>query len=148
MPIENAYQDNHVSFEIANIEWDEDYDPTFSGDIEFEYKSPAISVDTSGRFKTHEIIGGTTVRQKIGDDPIEVSVNGVCKESTAKKLDELRNASYGVILTNRLPNDFLRVQFASTSTSPMDDAGAVAISDQQSEFLYNFTLSAVEVEVL
>jgi hypothetical protein len=58
MPIENAYQDNHVSFEIANIEWDEDYDPTFSGDIEFEYKSPAISVDTSGRFKHTKLLVG------------------------------------------------------------------------------------------
>lgn len=116
-------------------------------EIRFEYTSPAIGVDTSGRFVEHDIIGGSTVRQKIGEDPIEADVSGVCREPNARRLDELRNAKYGTIISNRLPGGSLDVQFASTSTSPLDQGGAVAISDNEGEFLYNFELSVVEIVV-
>jgi hypothetical protein len=111
----------------------------------FEYKAPAISVDTAGRFVKHDIIGGSTVRQKIGEDPIEVSIKGVCREPVARRLDQLRNAKYGTILSKRLPDESLRVQFASTTTSPLDDGGAVALTDDDGEFLYTYTLSTVEI---
>jgi len=113
--------------------------------ILFEYKAPAIAVDTAGRFATHEITGGSTVRQKIGEEPIEVSINGVVKEPTARRLDNLRDAQFGTILSNRLPRGSLQVHFASTSTSPLQDGGAVAMDDD--EFLYTFDMSCVEVFV-
>jgi len=118
-----------------------------SGSISFEYSAPAISIDSAGRFIKHEIIGGMTVRQKIGEDPMNVDISGVCKESVAKQLDELRNAKYGDIFSNRLPGESLTVQFASVSTSPLDDNGAVALTDSDSEFLYQYTISAVEVDL-
>lgn len=211
MTFESSYEDNHTSFEITDIVWEEDYvrvaggePPTeserdiaggsFSGEdaeslpysdtpndeltdrqsrilqnaienrqeeaeaqveefeellnsIQFEYEAPAIAVDTSGRFVTHEIIGGSTVRQKVGEDPVEVTIDGVCKESTAKRLDNLRNAKYGTIISNRLANESLRVHFASTSTTPLEDSGAVALTDDDGEFLYTYTLNCVEVVV-
>lgn len=211
MGLQDAYQDNHVSFEITDIEWEDDYIRTAGGEpptesvrdvaggsftgedfeslpysdvpsdeltdrqsrilqnaiedrqeeaeeqveefqellnsIVFEYEAPAIAVDTSGRFVTHEIIGGSTVRQKVGEDPVEVTIDGVCKESTAKRLDNLRNAKYGTIISNRLANESLRVHFASTSTTPLEDSGAVGLTDDSGEFLYTYTLNCVEVVV-
>lgn len=127
----------------ANIEAFDELKTT----INFEYTSPAIAVDTSGRFVNHEIVGGSIVRQKIGEDPIEADISGVCREPVARRLDELRNAKYGRIISNRLPGGSLDVQFASTATSPMEQSGAVAISDDQGEFLYDFDMSVVEVVV-
>lgn len=115
--------------------------------IEFRYEAPSVSVDMSARFVTHEIIGGSTVRQKIGEDPLEVSADGVCTESKARRLDELRNAKYATISSNRLPDGNLDVQFASISTQPMEKGGAVALTDDDGEFLYGFSISMVEVKV-
>jgi len=115
--------------------------------IPFEYESPAISVDSSGRFIEHDIVGGSTVRQKVGEDPVEVTITGVCREPTARRLDGLRNAKFGTIISNRINGGSLRVQFASVTTSPMEDSGAVALTDDDAEFLYTYTLSTVEVVV-
>jgi len=144
MPYETAFQDNHTEFEIANIEYEDDATET-PDPIELEYTAPSIAVDTAGRFATHKIVGGSTVRQKIGEEPIEVTVDGVIKEPTARQMDNLRDAEFGTIYSERLPGGSLQVHFASTSTSPLEDGGAVAISDDQ--FLYTFTLSCVEVFV-
>lgn len=115
--------------------------------VKFRYQDPAISVDMSGRFVTHEIIGGSTVRQKIGEEPLEVTADGVCTEETASRLDDLRNAKYATISSNRLPDSTLRVQFASISTNPLEDSGAVALTDDNGEFLYSYSISMVEVSI-
>lgn len=145
MPIDEAYAQHHVEFEIDGIAYEDDATAT-PNPITFEYAAPAISVDASGRFAVHEIIGGATVRQKIGEDPLEVGVSGVCKESTARDIDSLRDATHGTIYTNRLTGGQLTVQFASSSTAPMSDGGAVDFSDQDQEFLYTFDLECVEIE--
>ncbi len=146
MSYQDAYDNNHIDFEIDGIEWEDDAVST-PNNISFEYEAPAISVDSAGRFVNHEIIGGSTVRQKIGEEPVEVSIKGVCKESTAKQIDNLRNAKYGTIYGNRLTNQSMRVDFASASTSPLEDSGAVGLTDDDGEFLYTFTLECVEVTV-
>lgn len=160
MTYDEAYELSHVEFEISDIKYEDDAlegEPNIPDDaspadiaslpsnITFEYPAPAISVDSAGRFITHEIIGGATVRQKIGEDPVEVSISGVCKEGTARQLDELRNAKYGRIYSKRLEGGSLDVHFASISTSPFDDAGAVDMKDSRGEFLYTYDISAVEV---
>ena len=137
---EDIVEENQQDIQQAQEKFDE-----LKTSIEFDYAAPAISVDTSGRFVNQEIVGGSTVRQKIGEEPIEVVVNGVVKEPNARRLDNLRDAKYGDIYSSRLPGGSLRVQFASTSTSPLKDSGAVQIADE--EFLYSFTLSCVEVNV-
>ena len=143
-----SYGRDFTEFEIDNIVWEEDAVDEVDS-IEPEYRSPAIAVDSAGRFVTHEIIGGKTVRQKIGEDPIEISIDGVCKESTARDLDLLRDAKYGTVRANRLPFSGIRVHFASISTEPFDDAGAVGLSNEspttESEFLYTYTIECVEL---
>ena len=142
---QNAYTDNHVDFEISEIEYESDATGT-TDPIEFKYPAPNISVDAAGRFAKHEIIGGSTVRQKIGEDPVEVAVEGVCEEPTARALDGLRDAEFGTIYSNRLVGGSLDVHFASISTSPMESGGAAALTED-GEFLYSFDLSCVEVVV-
>lgn len=139
---QDAYVNNHVDFEISDIEYEDDAVET-TDPIEFELTAPNISVDAAGRFAKHEIIGGSTVRQKIGEDPIQVSIEGACTEEVARQLDGLRDAEFGTIFSNRLVGGSLTVHFASVSTNPFESGGA-ALMDSD-EFLYSFDLSCVEV---
>lgn len=148
---------NRTPFSIREIEFEDDAiyvtsvftdaERTNSGyKISFnDYPNPTVSIDTSGRFAKHEIIGGSTVRQKIGEDPINLSISGVCKRRTANQIDALRDAKNGKIISDRLPgsNDGLRVQFGSTSTEPMTDGGAADMTDGR--YLYSFQINAIEV---
>jgi hypothetical protein len=147
MSYKNAFNENHVDFQIADIAYEDDAEGNRPDPIEFRYTAPNITVDSAGRFATHKIIGGTTVRQKIGEDPIEVEIEGVCTETVARQLDGLRDAEFGTIFSERLVGGSLDVHFASSNTSPLEDGGAVAMSDSSGEFLYSFTLSTVEVNV-
>lgn len=146
-----SYLNNHTEFTIVGIEYEDDASTlslteelTRTQVIEFELPAPDIAVDSSARFAKHEIVGGSTVRQRIGEDPIEVDISGVCREPTARKLDGLRDAKFGIILSRRLTGASLKVQFASVSTSPETSGGSVLMEDDD-EFLYNFDLSCVEV---
>lgn len=147
---------NRTPFSIQGIKYEDD--ATYVGSvyrdgeksnngyqISFDYPNPTVSIDTSGRFAKHEIIGGSTVRQKIGEDPINISVNGVCKRRTANQIDSLRDAKSGKIFSDRLPgsSDSLRVQFGSTSTEPMTDGGSADLKDGR--YLYSFQINAIEV---
>lgn len=141
MSISNAF-DDQTDFEINTIAYEDD--GSGPSNINFEYARPSISVDNKGRFVTHEVVGGTTVRQKIGEEPRELSITGVVKgESMAKAIDSLRDAEVGTIVCNRLPGGSMDAQFASMSTSPIEDGGGVAIEDGQ--FLYTFDMKVIEV---
>jgi hypothetical protein len=149
--------ENRTPFSIQAIEFEDDatyvnsvFDDSEQNEqgyqISFEdYPNPTVSIDTSGRFAKHEIIGGTTVRQKIGEDPINLSINGVCKRRTANQIDALRDAKNGKIISDRLPgsSDGLRVQFGSTMTEPMTDGGSADLTDGR--YLYSFQINAIEV---
>jgi hypothetical protein len=149
--------ENRTPFSITEIEFEDDatYTNSVFRDAEQnnlgymisfnDYPNPTVSIDTAGRFAKHEIIGGATVRQKIGEDPINLSINGVCKRRTANQIDSLRDAKNGKIISDRLPgnSDGIRVQFGSTSTQPMTDGGSADISDGR--YLYTFNINAIEV---
>lgn len=161
MTIEKAYSENHTNFRIEYEEVIEGTTPDQSSplrggggvdqttefEIRFDHSAPAIGIDTGGRFVKHEIVGGPVVRQRVGAEPIEVSITGVCKEPTAKELDRLRTVDYGTIYSNRLPNESLDVHFVSTSTQPLSDGGAVELKDDDAEFLYTYDLECVEVVI-
>jgi len=127
---------------IENITTDTDVTLTFN-EIDFEpYGNPTISVDTSARFAVHDILGGTTVRQKIGEKPREISISGVCTETVVRKVNQLNKAKL-VSLNSDVIGDVVRCQVASTSTDPLDDGGAADMDG--GEFLYDFSISLVEV---
>lgn len=139
-----SYKDtfaNRVSIVIDNIEPDDD-DVSVPASIEFAPRdNPDISVDTSGRFAKHDIIGGDIVRQKIGESPVEIGVKGICDEETAQQIDQLRNAKRGTLISDRIT---MRVQFASMSTQPAESGGAVDVDT--GDYLYNYTLNLIGVE--
>lgn len=111
------------------------------GGISFKYDQPDISVDTSNRFIEHQPVGGVTVRQKVGEDPAEVNVNGVCTTEEANQIDQLRFEDVVMFTSHRVSS--MQVQVASTSTEPFSEGGAV---DRDGEFTHRFSIKLVEVE--
>lgn len=141
MSLQDSFAD-FVSFEITSIT-EGDYGATPSVPIEFEYANPSVGIDTGGNFVKHDIIGGPTVRQKIGTKPLEISVNGVAKESTAQQLELLRNVQSATILSDRFSQDSVTVHVVSVTTDPLEDGGAADLVD--ADFLYTFSLECVEL---
>lgn len=156
-PLSSSFNDR-TPFAIEEIRYENDanveslYDDLGQdGDVRIasisfdEYPNPTVSIDGAGRFVKHEIIGGATVRQKIGEEPLNLSINGVCYEDTANKIDSLRDAKNGIIYSNRLPgdNDSLKVHFGSTSTDPFVDGDAADATN--GELLYNYSINCIEV---
>lgn len=139
--ISGSFQDA-LDFEITNITGS-DTGPVPNGSIEFEYPNPAIGVDTGGNFVTHDIIGGATVRQRIGDQPLEISIGGVATEDTVAELELLRNALAVTLLSDRFSQNSVRVHVVSVSTDPLSDGGAADL--RTGEFLYQFSLECVEI---
>lgn len=138
-----SYKDtfpNRVSIVIDNIEPDDD-GVNVPTQIEFAPRdNPDISVDTAGRFSKHNIIGGDIVRQKIGEEAINVTVKGICDEPTAQDIDRLRNAKEGTLISDRIT---LRCQFGSMSTNPAESGGAIDMDT--GDYLYNYTLNLIGV---
>lgn len=135
---------NRTPVEFQSIVSDEETGASVPDEIEFAPNdNPDISVDTSGRFKEHEIIGGVTVRQKIGEAPVEISVRGVCNEDTAKKIDQLRNARKANFISDRIS---MTVHIASSSTSPLESGGAADMNT--GDLLYSYNLNLVGLENL
>lgn len=137
-----AYE-NRASTIITDITTDSDVELAFN-EIDFSpYDNPNIAIDSSARFAVHDIIGGTTVRQKIGEDPTEVSMNGVCREEVALQVDALRHTKLVTLLSDRIPNG-MRCQVASASTEPLDDGGATDMD--RGDFLYEYNINLVEID--
>lgn len=136
----DAY-DDFSQFKISGVESSDT--GSAASEITFEYTNPSITIDSGAEFVTHNIIGGATVRQRIGDKPLEISITGVCEESTANDLDTLRNAKLGTIESSRFPNDSITVHFVTVNTQPLEDGGAVR--QDGSEFLYTYDMQCVEI---
>lgn len=133
--------DDFSGFEIDTIE--ESDTGTAPSSISFEYTNPSITIDSGAEFVVHNIVGGAQVRQRIGDNPLEISIDGVCKESTAADLDQLRNAKFGTIYSSRFPDGAVVVHFVSVGTDPLEDGGAVKQDGE--EFLYTYNMQCVEI---
>lgn len=106
--------------------------------VKFKFKQPSISVDTSARYATHDVIGDTTVRQKMGDSPDEISMEGHCTEWEANDVDRLPMSDKVEVISSRWEGI---CQVASTSTSPITDGGG---QDKDEEWVHDFTIELVE----
>jgi len=123
-----------VPVEIDTISGDEDVN------IQFTYEQPDIIVDSSSRFVEHEILGGTTVRQKVGENPDQVEISGVCLQSEANQIDKLKKTNFVELISHRRNLD--SAQVVDTNTEPFEPGGA--IDDKNQEMLYFFTIQLVE----
>jgi hypothetical protein len=151
--IQSAFEE-HTDFALTDLTFEDGFTPDF-GDAEGSenpqlklderYNRPRVAIDTAARFVDHEIIGGKKVRQRVGSDPIELSVNGVCQRPRANEIDQLHRVKTAQLQSERLPQDKTRlpVQIASTTTEPLEDGGAA--DARTGELLYTFTINAVEV---
>jgi len=112
---------------------------TIIGNVELKYEQPSVSVDTGGRFVTHNPIGDVTVRQKIGEEADEISIDGVCTVDEANDIDKLTEQETVNVVSNRWNGE---AQVASTTTRPFTDGGG---QDIDGEYLYTFTVELIEV---
>lgn len=142
----NAYEGRSGTF-ITDITADSEQNVDIEdNEVVFTpYNNPDVSADTSSRFAVHEIIGGKTVRQKIGEDPMEIEIDGVCTEDVAGDVDELRNAKLVTLISDRFNSGGLRCQVASSSTNPLSAGGAADMDG--GDMLYSYTINLVEVDV-
>jgi hypothetical protein len=104
--------------------------------------NPTISIDGGARYSTKKILGGFTVRQKVGEKPLNISIDGVCFAPTAAKIDALREVDLATIHSGRFLNETATVFFTDTSTEPMTDGGAADL--KTGNLLYSYSLKAVE----
>lgn len=111
------------------------------GDVKvgFKYKQPSISVSTSANYAEHDVFGDVTVRQKLGEKPDEISVEGICTAQEANRVDDLIYEEVVELVSNRWSGV---VQVASTSTNPITEGGG---KDLDSEWVYSFTVECVEI---
>lgn len=110
--------------------------------IDFEYEQPDVTVETGTRYTDHEVIGGITVRQKIGEEPMRVDLNGICTRDEARNIDELRNADYVEFDSYRTGTVMMQVE--GTETSPYAEGGAVAVNNGSSDMVYEFAIQLTE----
>lgn len=119
-------------------------------EIDFRpYDKPSISVNTGARFAKHDIIGGTTVRQKVGKEPRQITISGVCTEAVARDLEHLHRVTVVTLLSDRMQGitgGGVKAQVASVSTSPLEQGGAADMDS--GEFLYDYTINLVEIDEL
>lgn len=107
--------------------------------LRLKYEQPNVEVNTSARYATHEVIGERTVHQKVGSDPDNVTLTGVCTLNEANKVDVLEDFDYVSIVSHRW-SGFAQVH--SANTSPHTEGGS---QDKDGDWLHTFTIEAVEV---
>lgn len=109
------------------------------GNISFKYSQPNVSVSSKARYVEHEVIGDTVVRQKMGNSPDNISIDGVCTAEEANQIDQLTFEEEVTVVSNRWEGV---AQVASTNTDPFDDGGAI---DPDGEWTHNFSIELVGV---
>jgi hypothetical protein len=131
--IEQVTTDDDVSLSFEII----DFDP---------YGNPDVSVTAGSRYATHDIIGATTVRQKLGEEPREIEVSGVCTEPVAQQVNRLHRAELCSLNSDVVAGELIRCQIPSTSTNPLESGGSADMDG--GKFLYDFNINLIEVEIL
>ena len=62
--------------------------------IPLEYEQPNVSISSQARYVEHEVIGGMTVRQKVGEEPKQIAIDGICLEDTASSFQDLHEEDF------------------------------------------------------
>jgi len=131
----STFQDNRPDVKFKHVGGDQDGQKVAG----FKYKKPSISVKTQANFAEHDVFGDVTVRQKLGEKPDEISVEGICTAEEANDVDELVYHEVVELVSNRWSGV---VHVASTSTNPISEGGGM---DLDSDWIYSFTIECVEI---
>ena len=130
-------------------------DPRESGVTEIdgitpEYDQPDVSISSQGRYVEHEVIGGMTVRQKVGEEPKQISVTGLCLEDTASDFEDLHREDF-ITFTHHILGGAgeagsMNFQVESVDIDPFSSGGGVATSGDETEMVYQYNITLVEAE--
>lgn len=107
--------------------------------VTLKYAQPNVSVDTSARFAEHKPIGNIAVNQKLGENPAEISMEGMCTKSEANLVDNLINKDKVEVISGRWEGV---AHVAAANTQPYADGGG---KDSSGEWVHKFTLELVEI---
>lgn len=151
--VQSAF-DDQSSFALKALKFEDGFSPKFEETgadgspqlkLNERYNRPRVGIDTAARFVEHEIIGAKKVRQRVGSNPIELTINGVCQRPRANEIDQLHRVETAQLQSERLPQQKSKipVHIASATTEPLEDGGAA--DAKTGELLYTFTINAVEV---
>lgn len=131
----SSFQDDRPDVKFKYVGGDNDGETK----VAFKYKQPSVSVQTSANFAEHDVFGDVTVRQKLGEKPDEISVEGVCTAEEANEVDDLIYEEVVELVSNRWSGV---VHVASTNTNPLAEGGA---QDLDTDWVYSFTVECVEI---
>lgn len=130
-------------------------DPRESGVTEIngitpEYDQPNVSISSQARYVEHEVIGGMTVRQKVGEEPKQIAVDGLCLEDVASDFEDLHEEDF-VTFTHHILGGAgeagsMNCQVESVDIDPFTDGGGVATNSDESEMVYQYSITLVEAE--
>lgn len=104
-------------------------------DIEFTYSQPDVSVDTATRTVKHDTLTDTAVVQKIGRDPRNIEISGMCTTIEAHRVDDLAQFDQVEVRSARFSGPAL---IEDTSTSPRKEI-------RYGQHLHDFTINLTEI---
>lgn len=142
MPLnnENEFVDDRPDVRFNKVATSEEEEDRHGEEyLSLKYKQPSISVLTEANFAQHEVFGDMTVRQKIGEKPDELTIEGQCTGDEATKVDKLTYEEVVELVSERWSGV---IHVASTSTEPVGQGGGM---DLDGEWVYRFTIEAVEI---
>lgn len=108
------------------------------GGIALKHTQPDVSVSTSARHKDIEVLGDTTIRQKLGTSPDEISISGICTQDEANQIDQLVFEETVTVISSRWDGE---AQVTSTNTDPLAEGGAIS----DGEWTHTFTIELTGV---
>lgn len=125
----------------------------FTEELNFVYEQPDISLSTGARYVEHDLIGGATVRQRMGEEAVKVDMTGLCTEDEANLIDRLHNAQYVELISYRTKDiDVSLFHVETADTEPFDSGGGFRVKDDRAEtddsevgMVYDFSVSLTEL---
>jgi hypothetical protein len=114
--------------------------------LELTFPQPNISKDAGTKTIEHDIIGGKTVLQKIGEEATEIEIEGICTRDESMTIDEMVNDDVIYVRSHRHEGYAV---LDSASTSPISDGGGIiGVTNGGKEFNWSheFTISCKEIE--
>lgn len=105
------------------------------GDIEFTYSQPHVAVDSANRTKKHKLLSEVAVVQKLGTEPLNLEISGMCTTEEAKAVDNL-------VVNDKVEVRSHRKSCAAvvqdSSTSPRNEI-------RMGKHLHDFTINVTEI---
>lgn len=113
--------------------------------IELTFPQPNISKDAGTNTVEHDVIGGKTIVQKLGEKATEIEIEGICTIDEADQIDRILKDD--VIYLRSYRHEGYAV-LDSTSTTPISNGGAIvgARNGCKFEWSHEFTINCKSIQ--